>query len=319
VLRATSDGWRYVLVCTSDLAPDALVIWRSRDLVRWYADGTVFPAGHQPWWALRSTGRSSGGRYWAPELARIGGRWVVYFAAQLNPRRDPVRVAGEGAVPSEMAIGLAVADRLSGPWRTRLLHVRGRFAGAGEWTRSSPARDGVIDPSIVRDPSDGRLYLFWAVEHDQIWAGALSPDGLTLRAPVRRVLSVTPGWDCDPLSLCIVEAPEPFYRGGRLYLLYSGGLTWNASYAIGAAVAPSADPLDGPYTRIGTRPLMRSGAGWIGPGHSSEPVLGPDGRTYILFHAQRRPSKVSSNRLLLREPLTFNGDTPAIGAGIPSL
>ena len=35
-------------------------------------------------------------------------------------------------------------------------------------------------PGVVQDPRNGQLYLFWAQQREQIWEGALSPDGFTL-------------------------------------------------------------------------------------------------------------------------------------------
>jgi beta-xylosidase len=308
-------GWRYYLVCTSSIAPDAFPIRRSRDLVHWYPDGYVFPAGHQPGWALPSNGRTSGGHFWAPEIYRLGGRWVVYFAAEADPRKVSIKVRGEPAVGGQMVVGVATASRLSGPWQTRILHYRGQFDGLGgprEWLPGDSG--GAIDPSLLTDPATGRLYLFWAVEHDQIWVGSLSADGLTLQPVVEPALTVQPGWECDPLSICTVEAPEPFYHDGSLYLLYSGASTWDASYAIGAATAVS--PMTVPFTRL-VGPLLHSGNGFVGPGHCSHPVLGPDGHQYILYHAQRRPSRVSSNRLVFLDRLAWRGGSPVIGNGVP--
>src|ERR1700757_2417474 len=74
----------YVLVCTSGLGRDALPIYTSEDLIHWRPDGFVFPRGRQPWWAIKSTGRGSGGRFWAPELYYLEGRWVIYYAAQYD-------------------------------------------------------------------------------------------------------------------------------------------------------------------------------------------------------------------------------------------
>src|ERR1700750_575963 len=88
VIDLRKRGFRYVMVCTTDYEPNALAIRTSRDLVHWYSGGSVFPRGHQPWWAVNS-GRSRG-RFWAPEIYRIRGKWIVYFSAQLD--RSKVRI-----------------------------------------------------------------------------------------------------------------------------------------------------------------------------------------------------------------------------------
>jgi GH43 family beta-xylosidase len=195
------------------------------------------------------------------------------------------------------------------------LHYRGQDDAAGYAREWAPGlTGGAIDPSIVRDPANGALYLFWAIQPNQIWVGELSADGTTLQPGIQLALAATPGWDCDPVSICIVEAPEPFYRNGHLYLLYSGASTWDSSYAISAATSP--DPLTVPYTPMGA-PLMQTGNGFIGPGHCSQPVTAPNGDQYIFYHAQRRPSRVSANRLLMLDRLSWVGADPVIGNGIP--
>ncbi len=317
VVDARTGGWRYYMVCTSNYEPNAFPIRESRDLIHWRLAGYVFPYGHQPWWAVRPAGGPEGGRYWAPEIFRIHDHWVVYFAAQYNPARVGLQIPGEGpAAPGTMVIGVASASSLGGPWHTRILHYRGQFNAVGASQKHQQEHiGGSIDPSVVRDQRTGQLYLFWADQATQIWAGKLSDDGLALAPPAHEVLQVGRRWECDPATNCTVEGPEPFYHDGRFYLLYSGASTWDATYAVG--VASSADPLRDPFVKLAS-PILRSGHGFLGPGHSSHPVQGPDGRTYLLYHAQRSPSHRSENRLLMLERLHWDGTYPAVGRGMPT-
>src|SRR4051812_7984033 len=279
VIDLKKGSFRYFMVCTTDHDPDGIAIRRSRDLVRWYPGGSVFPKGRRPWW--------SNGRFSAPEIQRIHRRWVVYFAASVDRSKTRVPVR-----PGAMALGVATSRALRGPWHTRILHYRGQGHGAaGQRERFG----GTIDPSVVRSPLDGQLYLFWALQATQIWAGRLSPDGLRLVGNIRRVVTPSKPWECHPK--CTIEAPEPFYRGRTLNLLYSAASTWDGSYAIG--LARGTDPLTGTY-RKADQPVLRSGRRFIGPGHCSQPVKGPSGRTYILYHALTSPDpKHLSNRRLL--------------------
>jgi beta-xylosidase len=65
------------------------------------------------------------------------------------------------------------------------------------------------------------------------------------------------------------------------YLFYSGNAYYNGSYAVG--VARAASPL-GPYLKLGSNPILKTGGYWVGPGHCS--VLdGPSGDTYMVYHA----------------------------------
>jgi arabinan endo-1,5-alpha-L-arabinosidase len=63
------EGW-YYLVVTSNDAPGAFPIARSRDLSDWEPRGFVFPAGRKPAWAAEGEGASD---FWAPEMHRVGG------------------------------------------------------------------------------------------------------------------------------------------------------------------------------------------------------------------------------------------------------
>ena len=93
----TDEG--YVLVATSNDAPDAFPILRSNDLVTWAHDGFVFPQGQTPEWTAAGV---KVGDFWAPEMARVGDEyWLVYTA------RDKAHSLG---------IGLAKATKPGGPW-----------------------------------------------------------------------------------------------------------------------------------------------------------------------------------------------------------
>jgi GH43 family beta-xylosidase len=195
---------------------------------------------------------------------------------------------------------------LKGPWRTRILHYRGQFNSANPIQESF---GGTIDPSVVRSPLDGRLYLFWALQATQIWAGRLSPDGMALEPQIKPVLKPSKPWECHPT--CSIEAPEPFYRGRTLNLLYSGASTWDGSYAVGLALGT--DPLGGSYRKL-DQPVLRGRGRFIGTGHSSQPVTGPDGQTYILYHALTSPdpNHISNRRVLMLSRVSGGGSRLAV-------
>lgn len=307
---------RYLLFCTSDNARDAFPIWRSKDLVHWVRDGYVFPHGRQPSWAVPSSGRTRNGVYWAPSIYRIGGRWVLYFASQYNSASHALP-GGVSLPPRTMVIGVATSGSLAGPWQTRILHYRGQFNGVAD----EQERDGgSIDPGVARDRRTGQLYLFWADQQTQIWAGKLSRDGLRLDSHIHQVLSVTKRWECDPANQkCTIEGPEPFYARGRFYLMYSAASTWDSSYAVG--VAQSSSPLDPAHPFVKRdAPILTSGAGFLGAGRTSHPVIGPDGRTYALYHALTGPisAHISADRILMLGRFHWVGGWPVINDGAAS-
>ena len=304
-------SWRYVLVCTSDNARNAFPIWRSKNLVRWQPDGYVFPRGRQPWWAVPASGRGHQGLYWGPEIYHLNGRWMIVFAAQYNPASEAISFpAGEEPDPGTMMIGVATARSLSGPWSSRIVHYRGQFDALGG---EPEIGGGTIDPSIVRDRRTGQLYLFWAVQQHAIWVGKLSADGLRLDPHIHKILDVSEPWECYQ-GKCTLEGPEPVYHDGRYYVFYSAASTWNGSYALGVAAASS--PL-GPYVKR-SAPVLRSGHGFLGTASSSHPVLGPDGRLYVLYHGLLHSLSIhdSGARVLMLGRLHWRGFWPIVNNGV---
>jgi GH43 family beta-xylosidase len=310
-IRYKQGPWNYYLVCTSDTALNAFPIWKSIDLVHWYPDGWVFPHGKQPWWAQPSTGLTHDGRYWAPALYRIDGRWVFYFAATYDTNAQDTGSYELGS--HTMVIGAATANSLQGPWHTELLHYRGELND-----QNGPSAQervgGDIDPGVARDPRTGQLYMFWAEQERQIWEAPLSANGLTLGPKMRLAVTVSRPWECS--QVCVVEGPEPFFHGGRLYVMYNGASTWNSSYAVG--VASTADPMGStaPFQKL-PNPILGSAPGFLGPGGVSEPVTAPNGKQMVMYHAMLADSDhpVSSDRYLSMGALNWVDSWPLIGDG----
>src|SRR5690606_14304057 len=85
----SDDGVFYMVSTTHDL-PAFPIRW-SADLVRWGQSGAyVFTHANRPAWAQRAY-------FWAPELHRVGGRYVAYYTARS-------RSSGR------LCIGAAIAD-----------------------------------------------------------------------------------------------------------------------------------------------------------------------------------------------------------------
>jgi hypothetical protein len=150
----------YVLVATSNDAPDAFPILRSDDLRHWEHKGFVFPQGHEPGWTAR--GRKVAD-FWAPELARVGDEyWLCYTARKAN---------------NALAIGLAKAPTPFGPFADL---GRPLIAGHEVNTTGAPEDDGkpllsggVIDAHFLIDDDGGR-YLFWKADTNGVWPRPLA-------------------------------------------------------------------------------------------------------------------------------------------------
>lgn len=146
----------HVLVATSNSAPDAFPILRSRDLKTWEPLGFVFPEGQTPAWTLAGKDKAD---FWAPEMARVGDDyWLAYTARGLD---------------GVLAIGLAKARDPAGPWVDggRPL-LRGRQVSLPSIS-DEPITVGVIDSHLFVDGA-GSPILFWKEDTNGLWPRPLA-------------------------------------------------------------------------------------------------------------------------------------------------
>ncbi|HET9639087.1 MAG TPA: glycoside hydrolase family 43 protein [Allosphingosinicella sp.] len=150
----------YILVATSNDAPDAFPILRSDDLEHWHHEGFVFPEGETPAWAAKGVRVAD---FWAPEMARVGDEYWLAFTA---------RQASNG-----LAIGLAKSDSPFGPWRDPGRPLLSRHVVNTTGLPDDPARPllsgGVIDSHIFIDKG-GRPFLFWKADTNGVWPRPLA-------------------------------------------------------------------------------------------------------------------------------------------------
>lgn len=234
-------------------------------------------SGHWSWRSdalkrLPRWARGSGG-VWGPDLARIGQRWVLYYAA-------PVRGLGGGA----HCIGVATSPTPYGrfqPVDTRpLVCQKGILAPrAYDMVRESRGlpRRGVIDPSYFRDHS-GRSYLLYktAGRPSSIRMLPLAHGGLARRPNTHSVELIR--------SRGTIENPTVIRPHRRYYLFASEGRwstcgyheTWRSSTRL-TRWTPASRPL---LTQSSTH-------GVCGPGGASVVRDGP--RSTVYFHGWVRP------------------------------
>jgi|GEM_PF-671609 len=127
----------YLLVATSNDAPDAFPMVRSRDLVNWEFAGFVFQNGLTPKWASVGEGTSD---YWAPELHWVNGEFRLYFV-------------GRDRQTLELCIGVARAKKANGPFVP---------------DHEPILKGNVIDPHVFVE-SDGAAYLYWKEDNNDVW------------------------------------------------------------------------------------------------------------------------------------------------------
>ena len=279
------DDGKFYLV-SSDEGVKGLPIMRSANLVDWERVGQVFNAGARP----KLDGRTDGG-LWAPDLARIGKKYVLYYAYYSTQ--------GE----MKWGIGAATADRPSGPWTDK-----GKlFLGEEIGVRCS------IDPCYYYD--DGKHWLVWGSYYG-IWAVELSDDGLSVKEGAEKIhLAGVDGYG--------LEGAMIYKKDGKYYLFVSeGGTGYTENYKLGAA---RSDRFLGPYLNkagqdVATAPVdffMSAGNGFVSPGHCSEIITDAKGDDWILFHAFVQGEKDKGRRLML-DKLVWTGGWPSITDMKPS-
>ena len=205
----------------------------------------------EPSWA-------TAGFTWAPDVRRIGNRYVMYFDALALPSMyQDGNATGLGA--QAQCIGTATSGAPGGP-----------FVPASQPLVCQLDHHGSIDPRSLADDS-GQLWLIWKSDDNadfavapsartHIFSQRLAPDGLTLTGPRTQLLQADQAWQHG-----IVESPTLVHSDGW-WLFYSGGWFNQPYYAVG--VARCAGPA-GPCTDLGRNPILSSNLQGQGPGEES--------------------------------------------------
>jgi beta-xylosidase len=257
-----AQGRYYAFGTGPGTASQSLVGLVSEDLVGWRDLGAVLAPD-------AVTGPAT--HLWAPEVARRGGGYVMYYSAGVEDRGHRLRAAS--------------SPRAEGPYRD---------TGA----QLAPAEPFAIDPHPFQD-ADGTWYLFYAVDRlDSERVGTaivvdrmISPDRLA--GDPRPVIVPSADWQLFLAGRTMYDAvydwhtcegPFVVRRQGRYWCLYSGGNWQQPSYGVSAASAPhplgpwTEPPGDGPSV-IRTRPGLAHG-----PGHASV-VTDHAGVDWLVYHA----------------------------------
>jgi GH43 family beta-xylosidase len=270
------DGDRYVLTCTGGIFGAIFPIRTSRDLVRWEDHGSVFPSGEGPSWATRD--------FWAPEIHRVGDRYIAYYSAR--------------GADGHLALGAATAGDPLGP-----------YTDLGHPLLTDP-RPGIIDAHHFEGP-DGRHFLLWKLDGNDIgvrtpiYIQELADDGVTLRGSRTEILTNDHAWEG-----ALVEGPWMIHEGGYYYLFYSGNAFYDARYASG--VARSTSPV-GPFEKL-PWPILRSNGSFSGPGHGSV-IRGPSGEWVHVYHAWRAGGEGGPmGRMVLVDRVRFTDGWPTMPA-----
>lgn len=231
-----------------------------------------------------------GNNTWAPDVVHVGGKYFVYYAA---PGTQP-----------KAAIGLLVGRTLdpASPDYT--------WVDAGPVVWSDGEEDcNAIDPGVLRDPTDGRLWLTYGSYFGYIRLVELDPDTGKRLYPARQ-----------PLNVAINgEASVMIYRDGWYYLLVTHGSCCagaNSSYNIRMGrsrkvTGPFLDNMGVDMLQGGGKLFLGSGGRFIGPGHFGLLDLG-DGVQKFSCHYEADLDRGGISVLDIR-PLFWRDGWPVAG------
>lgn len=176
---------------------------------------------------------------WAPTVAKVGGRYVMYFASKRPNPPEPVN--GE-------CIGRAFSEHAGGPY----------LPDPEPFTCGLGGIHGALDPSFFRS-SDGTPYLLIASggTSTPLWSIRLTATGDAAAAPLP-LLRMQQPWET-----WFLENPDMLFNGRTYVLTYSAGDWRTPGYSTGVATCNSPS---GPCTSSPAGPWLSTNGDVSGPG-----------------------------------------------------
>jgi len=302
---AEGEGLWYMYCTTDPLHSDdrdangnlnyhLIPMFSSPDLVTWTYEGDAFLT--RPDWVGDTAGM------WAPEIDYIGGRYLLYYAAQFTD--------GGGS-----AIGVAEGDSPLGPWVDS-----GEPVVEPHPPVCCPDPRWTYDPEVIR--FGGLLYIYYGSYFGGISVRQLSTDGL----------GSFPGTQVEVAIANRYEGAEVVQRDGFLYLFASatdccrGDLT-GYSVFVGRSTHPTGPFLDREGNsfmagRVGGTPVISmNGNRWVGPGHNTV-FTDFAGQDWTMYHALdrndpylARPNADPTRRPAMLDPLDWVDGWPTVRGG----
>jgi len=193
---------------------------------------------------------------WAPTVNKVGGRYVMFFAAHRSGAPDP---------NSDQCVGRAIASSPRGPFEPDPAPMNCGNNGVS----------GALDPSLYVDPSGNpSLLVAMGGSATNIWSIPLNANA-DATGPAVALLTRSQPWQD-----WFLENPAMIYDGSVYLLAYSAGRWDSGSYMTG--IARCSSPA-GPCTDRAEGPWLASIADRAGPG-GLEFFVGPDGAARVAFH-----------------------------------
>lgn len=243
---------------------DRIVLRRSHTL------GGLRTAQEKVLWRCHDEGVMSR-HIWAPEIHRIGGQWVIYFAAGETPDKWKIR---------PWALVCSGEDPMEDPWQEA-----GQLTPADEFS----FQDFSLDMTTFE--SGGERFCVWA---EKVGAGRkisnlyIARQSSALALSSAQLLLTTPDYDWERVGFWVCEGPAFMRRDGKIFIAYSASST-GAAYCVGLLWAQEgANLMDPASWHKASLPVLSSdeGKGLFGPGHNS---FFPDdeGSLCMAYHARQ--------------------------------
>jgi len=248
-------------------AKDGILVYKSKDLKHWSG-----PCGATNGLALHQKDTGSEKNFWAPEVYKIGGHYLMAFSG-------------------DEQIRYAVSDSPTGPFV--------------QDEKKSYLDEKGIDSHIFVD-DDGTPYMFWVrfTGGNVIYVAEMTKDLKQIKMEtVKRLIDAKDNtWErttAEPMAT-VAEGPFVIKHDGIYYLTYSCNHFMSPDYAVGYATAKS--PF-GPWTRFEGNPILYKHGGYTGTGHHAI-FKTESGNMYIVYHAHFSDTRVSPRRTLI-SPISF--------------
>ena len=221
-----------------------------------------------------------GSSLWAPQVTRIGGRWLMYLTCYGTSSADPSIVVL--TLDSET---FPTSEGLHGPWS---------LDGVITSSKENHIID-TIDPFVTEDTITGRVWMFFG-STGRNYRVELAADGLSLSdsASFTHVAGLSLAEDTKRNK--VFEGAYLYYRDGYWYYFVSSGMYSNYTYSLKVGRSPS---LDGTFVNK-SGDLMTEGYAttllstnsddkdFFGPGHCGEIFEDNDGHTYMYYHCHAK-------------------------------
>ena len=237
-------------------------VWSTTDMVNWTDHGSPLNLATFSWASANA---------WAGQTVYRNGRFYWY-------------VPTTNRATGRMAIGVAVSDSPTGPFRDAIGHPL--------------VENGEFDPTVLID-DDGQAYLYWGNPH--LWYVRLNTDMVSYSGSPTQIPLTTAGFgtrtgDANRPTL-FEEGPWVYKRGGLYYNVFAARC---CSEFIAYSTAPSPT---GPWTYRGTVMPTQGSSFTNHPG-----IVDYKGGSYFFYHNGALPGGGGYTRSVAVEKFSYNAD-----------